>query len=100
MQREIKYKMTILHTAEDHIGIKNKFGCPGIKEYYKTGKYLVEAFIGKRRFRVGLFDSLEEAIEVKHIADAKKQEGILQEWLATKPYKTGVRKKRRDLLSP
>ena len=91
MEREIKYKMTILHTAEDHIGINNKFGCPGIKEYYKTGKYLVEAFIGKRRFRVGLFDSLEEAIEAKHIADAKKQDGILQEWLATKPYTTIVR---------
>lgn len=91
MQREIKYKMTILHTAEDHIGIRNKFGCPGIKAYYNTGKYLVEAFIGKRRFRVGLFDSLDDAIEAKHISDAKKQEGILEEWLASKPYITRVR---------
>ena len=92
--------MTILHTAEDHIGINNKFGCPGIKEYYKTGKYLVEAFISKRRFRVGLFDSLDEAIEAKQIADAKKQEGVLEEWLATNPYNKRAYKKRRDLLSP
>ena len=83
--------MTILHTAEDHIGVKNKFGCRGIKEYYKTGKYLVVVCIGQQHFRVGLFDDLEEAIEARHIAEAKKEEGILEEWLETKPYRTKIR---------
>lgn len=94
MEREIRYKMTILHTAEDHIGIKNKFGCYGVREYLKTGKYLTEVCIGKKHFKVGIFDTVEEAIEAKHIADLKKQQGKLQEWLDTNPYKKRVRNKK------
>ena len=86
MVREIKNKVTILHTAEDSIGIANKHGCKGIVSFFD--KYRVQIALGhnKKKFLIGTFDTLEEAKKARHIADEKKREGCLEEWLATKPH--------------
>ena len=85
MTREIKHRVTIIHTAEDHLMIKNKFGCPGIS-VYNTDRYRVEISIGKKKYLIGLFDYLEDAIKARKSAEQKKDDGILVEWLQTIPH--------------
>ena len=86
MEREIKNGVTILHTAADHIGCKNTLGCPGISHYKPSNGYRVEISIGKKKFLIGLFMDLQDAIKARRIAESKKADGNLVEWLNTIPH--------------
>ena len=86
MERKIENGVTILHTAADHIGCRNTFGCPGISYYKPSNGYRVEISIGKRKYLVGLFTSLQDAIKARKIAERKKAAGVLVSWLDTKPH--------------
>ncbi len=86
MERTIKNGVTILHTASDHIGCRNSLGCPGICFYKPSIGYRVEISIGKKKFLVGHFRTLQDAIKARKIAERKKADGILVEWLNTRPH--------------
>lgn len=86
MEREIKNGVTILHTAADHIGCKNSLGCPGVYHYKPSNGYRVEISIGKKKFLVGLFTDLQDAIKARRIAEGKRTAGTLAEWLDTIPH--------------
>ena len=86
MKREIEKGMTIIHTAEDHIGVRNKLGCAGISRYNNTCKWRVEISVGKKKYLVGIFDDLQEAIKARKISEIKKNEGVLVQWLNSRPH--------------
>lgn len=87
MTREVKKGMTIIHTADEHIGIQNKNGCKGVSAY--GNRFRVEITIGhkhEKKYLVGIFDTLPDAIKARKIAEAKKYSGCLESWLASKPH--------------
>ena len=86
MVREIKNGVTILHTAEDHIGCKNALGYPGVYHYKPSNGYRVEISIGKKKFLVGLFTSFQDAVKARKIAEGKRTSGTLVGWLDTIPH--------------
>lgn len=86
MTREIKYKVTIIHTAEDHLMVKNKYGCHGISKYNNTERLRVEIHIGQKKYLVGIFDNLDDAIKARRFAEQKRSEGTLVEWLQAAPH--------------
>ena len=86
MKREIKNGTTIIHTAEDRIGVRNKLGCHGISYYNNTDKWRTEISVGKKKYLVGVFDDLDDAIKARKVAEKKKEAGILVSWLASRPH--------------
>jgi len=86
MVREIKNKVTILHTADDSIGIRNKLGCPGISRYNNTNRWRSEISIGPKKYLIGVFEDIQDAINARKVAEVKKEAGCLVQWLASKPH--------------
>ena len=86
MTKEIINHMTIIHTAEDHVGVRNKLGCPGISRYNNTDKWRTDISIGKKKYLVGIFEDMQDAIKARKLAEAKKKAGVLIEWLDTRPH--------------
>jgi hypothetical protein len=86
MKTEIKFGMTIIHTQEDHIGVRNKLGCPGISRYNNTDKWRTDISIRQKKYLVGIFDNLQDAIKARKIAEQKKQSGTLVQWLDSRPH--------------
>lgn len=87
MKREIKKGITILHTQDEHIGIKNKYNCKGISTY--GDRFRVEISIGHNnpeKYLIGIFDNLPDACKARQIAEAKKRAGSLKQWIASKPH--------------
>lgn len=85
MTREVKKGMTIIHTAG--IGIQNINGCRGVSAY--GNRFRVDITIGhthEKKYLVGIFDTLQDAIKARKIAEAKKYSGCLESWLASKPH--------------
>lgn len=85
MTRDIKKGITILHTKEDNIGIRNKLGCPGVS-HHLNNKWRCEISIGKKKYLVGVFDDFQDAAKARKVAEKKKEAGILVQWLASKPH--------------
>lgn len=86
MKAEIKKGMTIIHTKEDHIGCRNKTGCQGISKYNNTNMLRVEISIKQKKYSVGIFDNLQDAMKARKVAETKKEAGCLLSWLASKPH--------------
>lgn len=86
MKREIEKGLTIIHTAEDHIGVRNKLGCAGVSRYNNTDKWRVEISIGKKKYLVGIFDDMQDAVKARKLAESKKDAGVLVQWLASRPH--------------
>lgn len=86
MTREVKKGMTIIHTTDEHIGIQNKHGCKGVVTF--GNRFRVQITIGhnKKKYLVGTFDTLPDAIKARKIAEAKKYSGCLESWMASKPH--------------
>jgi hypothetical protein len=86
MTRQFEKGITILHTADDHIGVRNKMGCPGISKYNNTDRWRTEISVGKKKYLIGVFDDLQDAINARKIAEKKKEAGCLIQWLASRPH--------------
>lgn len=86
MKTEIKNGVTIIHTGDAGNGIKNKLGVYGITFYEKQKRYRSEITIKKKKMVIGFFDNKEMAIKARKVAEEKKKEGILIEWIAGKPH--------------
>jgi len=86
MKREIEKGITIIHTTEDHIGVRNKLGCAGVSRYNNTDKWRTEISIGQKKYLVGIFDELKDAIKARKLAEVQKDAGVLESWLASRPH--------------
>ena len=84
MKREIKKGITIIHIKDN--GVRNKLGCPGVSRYNNTDRWRTEISIRKKKFLVGVFDDLNDAIKARKVAEIKKEAGILVQWLASRPH--------------
>lgn len=84
MEKRIKKGITHLNINIDCI--LNKYGCYGLSHYSYSQKIRVEISIKKKKYLVGIFNTLDDAIKARKIAEKKRQEGTLVEWLKTKPH--------------
>lgn len=86
MEIEIKNGVTIIRTGDAKGGLKNKTGGCGITFYKEQKKYRAEININKKKMLIGFFNNKETAIKARKVAEIKKEEGVLVEWLKTKPH--------------
>lgn len=83
MKIRIENGMTIISTGDPHGGQKNKYNQLGISLYYSssgTVKYRAEITVSKRKYYLGLRDTLEEASALRQEADKQVESGTFAEW--------------------
>lgn len=84
--RRIENGVTILTTGRSGNKVTNQFGTPGVNYMKREKKYRVDIGIKKRKYFVGFFDSYDFALKVRKLAEIKRDEERLQEWLDSRPY--------------
>lgn len=85
MTREIKNRVTILHTQGDGISALNINGYKGISAF--GDKFRVDIGIGhSEKYLVGIFDTISDAAQARMIAERKRKNGNLKEWIASRPH--------------
>lgn len=84
MEKMIEKGITHLNINIDCI--LNKYGCYGLSQYNYSQKIRVEISIKKKKYLIGIFNTLDDAIKARKIAEKKREEGTLVEWLKTKPH--------------
>ena len=84
MEKKIEKGITIVSIDIDCI--LNKYGCYGLSQYDNSERIRVEISIKKKKYLVGIFPTLDSAIKARKIAEKKRQEGTLVEWLKSKPH--------------
>lgn len=85
MEEKIKKGITHLRINADCF-MYNKCGYYGLSQYEHGKKTRVEISIKKKKYLVGIFHTLDAATNARKIAEKKRQEGTLVEWLKTKPH--------------
>ena len=80
---EIKKGVTVIHTKPTPI--KNKHGYWGIIKYGEN-RYEATIHDKRRKIRVGLFDTLDEAVMARKIAEIKMESGEFASWIKTRPH--------------
>lgn len=86
MRTEIKNGVTIIHTGDSTGGLKNKTGYNGVTFYKKGNKYRSEITIKKHKILLGFFEDKEMAIKARKVAEVKKEDGVLVDWIKNKPH--------------
>ena len=87
MKREIEKGITIIHTQGDGLCTINKHGYRGVTTY--GDKFRVEITVGKKnakKYLIGTFDTISDAAKARRIAELKRHQKCLDEWIATKPH--------------
>ncbi len=82
MERRIENGITIIHTTS---APSNCNGCQGISAY-SGNRYRVEIQEKQDRYAIGIFNSIDDAIMARQVAEHKRKEGILKEWKSTIPH--------------
>ena len=83
MEKKIEKGITNLRIDIDYA--VNKYGCCGLSQY-ESGKIRVDISIKRKKYLVGIFPTLDSAIKARKLAERKRQEGTLVEWLKSKPH--------------
>lgn len=86
MQRQIINGVTILTTGSDGNGDKNKNGFRGVTYYKEIGKYRAEIQLKRKKFALGFFEDMQDAINARLVAEKRKEDGTLMEFLKSKPH--------------
>lgn len=84
--RRIENGVTILTTDRSGDVVRNKLGNEGVYYYSRTNKFRADITQRKQKYFVGFFDNYEDALKARKVAVIKRDEGILEEWLKTKPH--------------
>lgn len=84
MDKRIEKGITIVSIDDDCI--LNKYGCYGLSQYSYSQKIRVEISIKQKKYLVGIFATLDSAIKARKIAEKKRNEGTIVEWLKSKPH--------------
>ena len=85
MEKKIEKGITHLNISADCF-MYNKCGYYGLSQYEHSEKIRVEISIKKKKYLVGIFPTLDAAIVARKIAEKKREEGTLVEWLKSKPH--------------
>ena len=85
MEKRIEKGITHVSVAADCF-MYNKCGYYGLSQYNYSQKIRVEISIKQKKYLVGIFPTLDDATKARKIAERKRQEGTLVEWLKTKPH--------------
>lgn len=87
MTRQFEKGITIIHTQGDGLGTINKHGYRGVTTF--GDKFRSEITIGKynaKKYLIGIFDTITDAAKARRIAELKRHQGCLEEWLKSKPH--------------
>ena len=87
MTRDFEKGITIIHTQGDGLGTLNKHGYRGVTTF--GDKFRVTITIGKKnakKYLIGTFDNISDAAKARRIAELKRHQKCLDEWLETRPH--------------
>ena len=76
----IKNGVTIISTGVASSGKKNMHGHPGITYVKRTNKYRAELTYKKRRYHLGYFFTVEDAVAFRKIAEEHVEQGSFTDW--------------------
>ena len=83
MKTTIKNGVTIIHTGDAVGGIKPVSGHTGVVYIKKRNQYRAEIYLDQRRYQLGHFDKIEDAIAYREEAEKQKAAGTFHEWFPT-----------------
>ena len=86
MTREFKKGITIIHTQGDGLGTINKHGYRGVTTFGDKFRVFIEVGRHTKKYLIGTFDTLSDAKKARQIAELKRHQKCLDEWLDTKPH--------------
>lgn len=84
MEIIIKNGATIIKTGDANGGVKNKHNQTGVSIHYSSNgmaRYRAEIQLNKKKYFLGLRDTIEEAKTLRKEAEVNIQEGAFHEWL-------------------
>ena len=85
MEKIIKKGITLV-SIDANCFMNNKYGYFGLSQHEHSERIRVEISIKKKKYLVGIFHTLDAAINARKIAEKKREEGTLVEWLKSKPH--------------
>ena len=85
MEKKIEKGITLV-SIDDDFFMNNKCGYFGLSQYEHSEKIRVDISIKKKKYLVGIFPTPDAAIRARKIAEMKRMDGTLVEWLKSKPH--------------
>ena len=82
LKTEVKKGVTVIHTNPNPL--TNSLGHWGIFRY-NGNRFAAEIQLNYHKYRIGLFDTLEDAVKAREIAEMKVDSGEFEYWFNTKP---------------
>ena len=86
MNIKIEYGKTIITTSRATSELQNKNGYRGVNYMSNQNKYRAEIQINNRKYVVGSFSDLNDAVKARKVAEMYRDSGELMEFLKTKPH--------------
>lgn len=83
--------LTVIKTDDAVGGNRKKHGCYGIYYFKERNAYVSEIKHNKKRYNLGQYTNIEDAIAIRKEADKHRDAGTLDEWFQTL-YGTSKRK--------
>lgn len=80
MRIRIENGVTIISTGVSTSGKKNMHGHPGITYVKRINKYRAELTYKKKRYHLGYFFTIEDAVAYRKIAEEHVEQGDYIEW--------------------
>lgn len=88
MKRRIENGVTIISTGDSKGGQKNKVGFRGVSKY--ATRYRADIVFDHVKYTLGMFEDKETAIKARKVAEAKKSEGTLSDFLEIRPHGNSI----------
>lgn len=80
MNINIKNGVTIINTGDAVGGIKAVSGHTGVVWLKDVQKYRAEIYINKKKYHLGRFENIEDAIALRKEAETHKAAGTFDDW--------------------
>ena len=83
MDVRIENGITIISTGDAVGGLKNKTGHRGITYYERKNKYRAEITLKHKKYLLGFYTNLEDAVAIRKEAERQKEKDTFVEWYNT-----------------
>ena len=75
--------LTVIDTGDPAGGHKNKYGCTGVYYHSERNAFDAEIKYNKKRYKLGYYTNLEDAIAIRKEAEKHRDNATLDEWFQT-----------------
>lgn len=84
MTRKVEKGITVINLTEEFAVVNNKYGSVGIIGY--QNRYRATIHIVRKKYSIGIFDTIQEAQMARAIAERKIEDGSFLSWFDSLPH--------------